>query len=634
MTSVRDERRSLWSARELASTWRTWLPFAFVIFSLLTVLLTPILLERRIRGLREDVSQVIEPARTTVRQLQIGFARQASVIRSFLLQRDQRFLRQFAALRTDERQAFQLLDSLTAGLDPAIEADVRALHSLAEAWAAEQTALLSGTTAPDSYLRDEDVDGFQANAIQLARELDERLSTLSSARRADARQLEQLRLRLTLALGALALLSAVIVGWSGHRFRQRAREEYVLRQTALTLTAGVGVEDVLHRIVDAACRLSGAISAYVERIDAETREVHVVAAEGPSAPAVGTRSKYPGSLTAAAIETGTPEIVSDVTAAGRPMMEHVVKGLEPGGSVMAIPLIAERTAQGGLVLVRNKPEGKFRASQVQPLQVFGVLAALALRKAILFEESEARLYELQRANDLRSRLLRGFSHDIKNPLGAADGHAALLEEDILDDEQRRQGALRIRTSIQSALALISDLVDLARAEAGQLEVRCEKTDVPELVESLVEEFHGAAKKAGIALRPSIVSVPAVVETDPQRVRQILGNLVSNAIKYTPSEGNVTVEVKAQPGRRGRDPGGWITISVCDTGPGISESERNKLFREFSRVHEGPMPGVGLGLAISQRLAALLGGEISVTSEVGAGSTFTLWLPDDCNTDAS
>ena len=241
-------------------------------------------------------------------------------------------------------------------------------------------------------------------------------------------------------------------------------------------------------------------------------------------------------------------------------------------------------------------------------------------------DAERRREELERVTESRTRLMRGFSHDVKNPLGAADGYAALLEEGIggeLSDAQR-QSIQRIRRSLQMSLRLINDLLELARAEAGQLDLEVQRLDVAELVREVAEDFRGQIDAAGLSLEVR-ASDPLPADSEPTRVRQILSNLVSNAVKYT-REGRVTLDACRRAGSDAPGPGEWIAVEVTDTGPGIPLEKRETIFQEFTRLDPNAPHGAGVGLAISRRIARILGGDVTVASEVGRGSTFRLWLP--------
>lgn len=230
------------------------------------------------------------------------------------------------------------------------------------------------------------------------------------------------------------------------------------------------------------------------------------------------------------------------------------------------------------------------------------------------------------------RLIRGFTHDLKNPLGAADGHLALLEMGIHGDvtEQQAESLRRARGAIRAALDLIAQLLEIARAQSGQVEIHRERFDLAALTSYAAEEFRAAAaaKRLDLELLPSRPGDSLVIETDPALVRQILANLISNAVKYTQPGGHISVRAHvasdADTPRRGR----WMAVDVADNGPGIPLAKQSILFHEFARFDPGAAEGTGIGLAISQRLAGVLGASITFTSTPGVGSTFTLRIPDD------
>jgi signal transduction histidine kinase len=241
-------------------------------------------------------------------------------------------------------------------------------------------------------------------------------------------------------------------------------------------------------------------------------------------------------------------------------------------------------------------------------------------------EATRRREELERVTESRERLMRGFSHDLKNPLGAADGYLHLLSEGVLGPLSDRQAHSvgRASRSIGGAIHLVEDLLELARAESGKLEIRMEPTDLRGVVADAAEEYRAQAEARGLKLGTRLPEVPFPVVTDGARVRQVLGNLIANAVKYT-AAGAVTVRLddarSGTPGGIGR-----IAIHVDDTGPGIPPEQLGRLFEEFVRLDTATERGTGIGLTISRRIAEALGGEITVHSEPGSGSTFTLWLP--------
>ena len=297
------------------------------------------------------------------------------------------------------------------------------------------------------------------------------------------------------------------------------------------------------------------------------------------------------------------------------------------GSALAIPLMDGGEAIGTLVLLRRPERSPFTDDEAARAHTFGNLAALAFRKVSLLDDSEKKREELQALMVSRARLMRGFTHDLKNPIGAADGHAALLIDGMLGTltEKQQNSVTRIRAALKSAIDLINDLVELARAESGQIKFRRVALDVREVAREMVEQYRPAAEQAGLTIAGTLDRCD-IVPADVDRVRQILGNLLSNAVKYTPSGGTVAVKTAMSRSDNVLNGVDCVVIEVADTGIGIPEDKVEVLFREFERIDPTVKPGVGLGLAISRRIARLMGGEITVSTSRGEGSLFTLWLP--------
>lgn len=244
------------------------------------------------------------------------------------------------------------------------------------------------------------------------------------------------------------------------------------------------------------------------------------------------------------------------------------------------------------------------------------------------ELAERRTRELEGATESRVRLLRGITHDVKNPLGAARGYADLLAMGVKGPVSPEQEPLvtGIRRSVDTALTIIADLLELARSDSGALAVHLVEADVRELARRAVDDHRVRADAAGLAMQIEVPESPLPVLTDPARVDQVIGNLLSNAIKYTPAPGRITVRCRRSPGRRTSDVDRAV-VEVSDTGPGIPVAQREAIFDEFTRLEEdGAQKGHGLGLAIARRIARTLGGELSLAEPGAAGATFVLALP--------
>ena len=241
--------------------------------------------------------------------------------------------------------------------------------------------------------------------------------------------------------------------------------------------------------------------------------------------------------------------------------------------------------------------------------------------------AERRREELERITASRARLVRGFTHDVKNPLGAAEGFLALLEEGVFGPlaDRQRESVVRARRSIRRALELIGGALELARAEAGELRLRSIATDVGAVIQEAVAEYDAQAKAKELAMMLDASRDLPMIASDPFRIRQIVENLLSNAIKYTPPKGRIDIHVR-RGGTNVPAPGDWIVVEVSDTGRGIPANAISKVFDEFVRLGPADRGGAGVGLAISQRLARALNGMLTVESSEGSGSRFSLWLP--------
>ena len=411
---------------------------------------------------------------------------------------------------------------------------------------------------------------------------------------------------------------------------RRAREEAALREAATAVSSAFTAEDTVRRIAESALIATRADGAYVERINVQEGIVEVVAVAGERVPEIGARAPYRGSFAEATVESEEPQLVARLTETDRRLPESL-RHQCGDCSAAVIPLLNAGEPVGCLVLIRDAGKLGFRPDEAQRAFTFGELAGLAFRKIHLLEEAERRTQELQKVMDSRSRLMRGFSHDVKNPLGAADGFLQLLEDGIFGPltEDQLPKLARARRALRSALDLIDDLLDFARAESGQLEIKAAPTDVREAAREMTEDYMARAEEKSLSLTLDVPDRFPVIESDPARVRQVAANLLSNAVKYPPSGGSIVVRVAAE------GPGGdpchvddatEVFLAVSDTGPGIPEDKRSLLFEEFTRLDPESSDGAGVGLAISRRIAHALGGDIEVESEVGRGSTFTLRLP--------
>jgi signal transduction histidine kinase len=237
-----------------------------------------------------------------------------------------------------------------------------------------------------------------------------------------------------------------------------------------------------------------------------------------------------------------------------------------------------------------------------------------------------RLHEM---NQLKSEFLANMSHELRTPLNSIIGFSDLLTNTEIPIEKRKKFAQNIQKSGRDLLDMINDILDLAKMEAGKMDVRLSEFRIDAIIAAQCDLVRSLAEQKNIDLRTEIEeSLPPLFQ-DQSKVQQILTNLLSNAIKFTPEGGRIAV------GARG-DGSGNIEIYVADTGVGISDADREIIFEKFRQgtgVHgqardnlTREYSGTGLGLSIVKELCRLLGGEIAVESELGKGSTFRIILP--------
>lgn len=389
------------------------------------------------------------------------------------------------------------------------------------------------------------------------------------------------------------------------------------REIARSLASGTDSSTVLRVLCDAAMDQGRASGAMVAEISSDGG--HFVACTGSLADLVGGSFPLTGSVTSRVLSQRRAMSVGSMRESS-PYFEALL-GARGVGPALVVPLIAHEAFLGVLIVTRRADTPAFDVEDEARLSTVADLAALGLWKARLLEETRA-------ADAAKTALLATLSHELRTPMAALEGYSELLEDEILGPlvPAQRDVLTNLRAVGRHLGALIEEILTFASLEADRLVPRRSLVPLDELLDSVHPLVAPLAREKGITLQMTLAPSLPTLYTDEDRVRQILLNLIANAVKFTES-GEVTVSVDASTAEPEAEPS--IAFVVRDTGIGIEAADMDRLFKPFSQLDNGPTrrhTGTGLGLYISRRLADLLGGRIDVRSTAGVGSTFTLWLP--------
>ena len=290
-------------------------------------------------------------------------------------------------------------------------------------------------------------------------------------------------------------------------------------------------------------------------------------------------------------------------------------------SVLVVPLLWEDRLLGALGVNRNSA-GEFLPEVIELLKTFATQSALAIQNARLFREIEQKSRQLEVASQHKSEFLANMSHELRTPLNAIIGFSEVLSQRMFGEINDKQAEYLadILESGQHLLSLINDILDLSKIEAGRMELEPTEFDLPSTIENTLILVRERAQRHGITLRCMLDERLGTIRGDQRKVKQVLLNLLSNALKFTPEGGQISVRAAVQVG--------VAEISVADTGVGIAPEDQEAVFEEFRQVGTASkkVEGTGLGLAISRKFIELHGGKIWVKSQVGSGSTFAFTLP--------
>src|SRR5262245_29837912 len=436
---------------------------------------------------------------------------------------------------------------------------------------------------------------------------------------------------------AFFLVSASVLGLlAGYNMETYIRHDYLrrraveksseqvnaLRDVGQSVGSTLDLDTVLKTIVTHAVELSGTNGGAIYEYDEATQAFHLRTSHGLEAELVEVLLAAPiprnqGAL-GHAVATLRPVQIPDILETPELLLPRARPVLTRLGhrSLLAVPLRREQTIFGGLVVSRHQV-GSFSDETVNLLQAFAAQSGLAIYNARLFRETEDKGRQLELANLSKARFLASASHDLRQPLHTLSLYSAALK---LHARGGVTGEIanHINKALGSLSALVNSLLDISKLDAGAVTPDPQSVSLKTLIERIEADYRPLANGKGLEFH--VVAPDLLVETDPVLLERLMRNLVDNAFKYTVT-GNVTVAAE-------RD-GAAVRVRVRDTGPGIPSEERERVFEEFYQIgnpERDRAQGLGLGLAIVRRLSRLLGIEVTLESEPGRGSTFTVTVP--------
>lgn len=423
----------------------------------------------------------------------------------------------------------------------------------------------------------------------------------------------------------LETMASQITGAIENARLYRAAERHSMELAALyevgkEITATLELDSMLQTIADVAIRLVGADKSLILLVDTERERLTKIVGCGYSPAQLDghTFREFQDGISGWVLREKASTLSVNIQTDERNRGKARISAQQSNDKSAAVaPLSIGDQVIGTLTVVNSQRTGVFTLADLNLITMLAGQATIAIQNAQLYEAA-------QEADRLKSAFLATMSHELRTPLNSIIGFTGIILQGLtgpLTDEQTKQLKM-VQGSARHLLNLINDVLDISKIEAGQLEIASEPFDMKAAVEKAVQTVTPLAEKKGLAITSEVAPEVGQITSDQRRVEQILINLLNNAIKFTEEgEARVTCQVSDD----------QIVTHVTDTGIGIKPEDMDKLFNPFQQVETGLTrrhEGTGLGLSISKKLVEMLGGEIWVESQWGAGSTFAFSLPTE------
>ncbi|HET9861112.1 MAG TPA: GAF domain-containing protein [Nocardioidaceae bacterium] len=429
------------------------------------------------------------------------------------------------------------------------------------------------------------------------------------------------------AQAAIALRHVQLVGALESRSAELASKVdqlEALREVGEAVSSTLDLDEVLSTIVTNAVRLTGtdggSIMEYVEADDSFSVRAAYGSSDEMLARLRAVRIGRESTLVGRAALDRRPLEVAELGAS--PLDPHLRILYDDGWrSVLAVPMLRQDRMVGALV-IRRRTTGGFSEETLELLETFASQSALAILNARLFRELELKSTELEIVSRHKSEFLASMSHELRTPLNAVIGFSEVLLEKMFGElNDRQEEYLRdIWGSGKHLLELLNEILDLSKVEAGAMELESSTFSVPAVIEYTLSLVRARAAAHSIALELAVDDRVDVIHADELRFKQVMLNLLTNAVKFTPDGGTVSVRAEMA--------GDELRVEVTDNGIGIPAADRERIFESFQQGRRGASQeeGTGLGLTLTRRIVELFGGRMWLDSEVGSGSTFGFAMP--------
>jgi signal transduction histidine kinase/putative methionine-R-sulfoxide reductase with GAF domain len=405
--------------------------------------------------------------------------------------------------------------------------------------------------------------------------------------------------------------------------RQQTATAEVLKTISRT---AFDLQRVLETLLENAVRICGAKHGLIFRYDGECCRAAAAYNAPPGTLELWQRTPIRagrGTTTGRALLECRPVQIPDVQADSEYDFPEAQKltGLR---TALAVPLLREGVPLGTIGLWKTEV-APFTDKQIELLTTFADQAVIAIENVRLFDEIQDKSKQLAEASERKSQFLASMSHELRTPLNAIIGLTEMMVSNApkFGTEKAQEPLQRVNRAGKHLLSLINEVLDLSKIEAGKLELNPEPVNLARLIDEVIGTAGQLAEKNQNRLVVEAQEHLGAINADSMRLKQILLNLLSNACKFT-KEGEVALRVRKV--ADGRD---WVELAVADTGIGLTAEQQAKLFQEFTQADSltaRRYGGTGLGLALSRKLARMMGGDVTVASEPGKGSVFTVRLP--------